>query len=59
MKPTREELEVVFLATLLSNSNPNIYEPSANDYVQIAVGQTEALMQFWAERDAQEADHGE
>lgn len=59
MKPTREELEVVFLATLLSNSNPNIYErASANDYVQIAVGQTEALMQFWAERDAQEADHG-
>lgn len=59
MRPTREELEVMFLAALLGNANPNLYEnANAVDYVTLAAHQAKSLMTFWAERDAQEADHG-
>lgn len=60
MRPTREELEAMIYAAQIGGlwADPDDPVVEQKSVVEIAVCNAQFLLDFWAKRDAQEADHG-
>ena len=59
MRPTREELEAMIYAALIGAGNTTSQEGYASPefLAKKAIYKAKVLLDLWAERDAQEADH--